>query len=73
MIDLDDMQLPKVNKRKQQSNSIQKCLKNEITRVIKEMENRSGYKFESYEVDNVLLEMVKQNQEAYLNQKFGYE
>jgi hypothetical protein len=72
-MDLDDMDLPKVNERKQQSKIQQNALKLELMKTIKEFEKQNNYKFESYEVDNILLEMVKRNHESYLNTKFGYD
>lgn len=72
-MDLDKMQLPKVNERKQQSKIQQNALKLELRKTIEEFEKANNYKFESYEVDNILLEMVKQNHESYLNTKFGYD
>jgi len=67
------MQLPKVNERKQQSKIQQNSLKLKIMETIQEFEKQNNYKFESYEVDNILLEMVKRNHESYLNTKFGYD
>lgn len=67
------MQLPKVNERKQQSKIQQNALKLELMKTIQEFEKSNNYKFESYEVDNILLEMVKRNHESYLNTKFGYD
>lgn len=72
-MDLDKMQLPKVNERKQQSKIQQNSLKLKIMETIQEFEKQNNYKFESYEVDNILLEMVKRNHESYLNTKFGYD
>ncbi len=67
------MDLPKVNERKQQSKIQQNALKLELMKTIEEFEKKNNYKFESYEVDNILLEMVKRNHESYLNTKFGYD
>ena len=67
------MDLPKVNKRKQQSKIQQNALKIEIIKTIQEFEKQNDYHFQPYEVDNILLEMVKRNQESYLNAKFGYD
>jgi hypothetical protein len=72
-MDLDKMQLPKVNERKQQSKIQQNALKLKIIETIQEFEKQNDYKFEPYEVDNILLEMVKRNHESYLNSKFGYD
>lgn len=69
----DKIQLPKINKRKQQSKIQQTSLSLEIYNTIEKFEKDSGYKFEPYEVDNILLEMVKRNHESYLNTKFGYD
>ncbi|MFA5585572.1 MAG: hypothetical protein WDA02_03385 [Saccharofermentanales bacterium] len=72
-MDLDKMQLPKVNERKQQSKIQQTSLKLELMKTIEKFEKENNYQFESYEVDNILLEMVKRNHELYLNTKFGYD
>ena len=72
-MDLDKMQLPKVNERKQQSKIQQTSLKLEIIKTIKRFEEENDYEFESYEVDNILLEIIKQNHESYINGKFGYD
>ncbi len=71
-MDLDKMELTKVNERKQQSTFQQDALKLELKKTIEYFEKKNNYNFESYEVDNVLLEMVKRNHESYLNTKFGY-
>jgi hypothetical protein len=72
-MDLDEMKLPKVNKRKEQSKIQQVSLKMEIFKTIKKFEEENNYKFESYEVDNILLDMIKRNHESYLITKFGYD
>jgi coproporphyrinogen III oxidase-like Fe-S oxidoreductase len=72
-MNLDDMDLPKVNQRKQESKMKQTSLRLEIYNTIEKFEKDNGYKFEPYEVDNILLEMVKRNHESYLNTKFGYD
>ena len=72
-MDLDEMQLPKVNERKQQSNIQQTSLKLELIKTIEKFEKENNYQFESYEVDNILLDMIKRNHESYLNSKFGYD
>jgi len=72
-MDLDKMQLPKVNQRKLQSKIQQTSLKLELMKTIKKFEEKNDYQFESYEVDNILLEIIKRNHESYLNTKFGYD
>jgi hypothetical protein len=72
-MDLDKMQLPKVNERKQQSKIQQTSLKLELMKTIQKFEKEHDYQFESYEVDNVLLEIIKRNHESYLNTKLGYD
>ena len=72
-MNLDNMQLPKVNDRKQESTIKQTSLKLKLLNTIEEFEKEYGYKFQSYEVDNVLLEMIKRNHESYLITKFGYD
>jgi len=72
-MDLDKMQLPKVNERKQQSKIQQTSLKLELMKTIEKFQKDNAYQFESYEVDNVLLDMIKRNHESYLITKFGYD
>ncbi len=72
-MNLDKMQLPKVNKRKQQSKIQQTSLKLKLMKTIEKFQKENEYKFESYEVDNILLEIIKRNHESYLNNKFGYD
>ena len=67
------MQLPKVNERKQQSKIQQTSLKLELMKTIEKFQKDNAYQFESYEVDNVLLDMIKRNHESYLITKFGYD
>jgi hypothetical protein len=72
-MDLDKMQLPKVNERKQQSKIQQTSLKLELMKTIEKFQKDNNYQFESYEVDNILLDMIKRNHESYLITKFGYD
>ena len=72
-MDLDNMQLPKVNKRKKQSKTQQNSLKLELLKTIENFEKDNNYNFQNYEVDNVLLEMIKKNHESYLTSKFGHD
>ena len=72
-MDLDNIHLPKTNPRKLDSKMKQTSLRIAIYDIIKKVEEENNYKFEPYEVDNVLLELVKRNQESYLNTKFGYD
>ncbi len=72
-MDLNKMQLPKVNQRKQQSRKIQTLLALEIEKAIERIEVEHQYSFESFEVDNVLLDIVKRNHESYLTGEFGYD
>ena len=67
------MQLPKVIERKQQSKIQQTSLKLELMKTIEKFEKENNYQFESYEVDNILLDMIKRNHESYLISKFGYD
>lgn len=59
--------LPKVNKRKEESREAQRQLHLTIINAIEKME----YKFQPFEIDNVLLEIVKNRHEMYLTSKFG--
>lgn len=70
-MDLNNMQLPKINERKQRSKIMQNSLYLEIAKTIEQFEKDNGYEFESYEVDNTLLDMIKRNHESYLRSKFG--
>lgn len=65
--------LPKINERKQLSKKNQTLLRLEFQEAIMRFEKENSYKFEPYEVDNVLLEMVIQNHKSYLRGKFGNE
>lgn len=70
---LDEMQLPKVNERKQQSYVMLNGLKLFIKESIKEFEDLHDYEFERYEIDSLLLDMVQRNHTAYLISKFGHD
>ena len=50
---------------------MQNELMGEILSLIDLVEKKSGYEFEPYEIDNVLLGMVKRNQESYIKNKLG--
>lgn len=65
------MNLPKINKRKRQSKIMQNDLYLELSKTIEKFEKDNNYQFESYEVDNILLDMIKRNHESYLRSKFG--
>lgn len=65
------MELPKLNMRKKQSKLMQTKLKLELLKLIDKFETENDYKFEAYEVDNMLLSVVKENHEGYLRAKFG--
>ena len=69
---LNEINLPEVNERRAQSNLKQIQLRFEIESAIYKFQQENNYKFESYEIDNVLLDMIKKNHESYLNTKFGY-
>ena len=73
MENLDNMRLPKINLRKQQSRVMQNLLESKIQQSIIDLEKENNYKFESYEVDNVLLDMIKNNHRSYLISQFGYD
>ena len=72
-MDLDNMKLPKVNLIKQKVNQNQTGLKLEILKTIQRVEEELGYEFHSYEVDNVLLDIIKTHHQDYLNLKFGFD
>ena len=42
-------------------------------KTIQKFEKENDYEFQSFEVDNVLLDMIKRNHESYLISKFGHE
>ena len=65
------MNLPKLNERKSKSNIYQNKLAIEIIKTIENIEKENNYEFEPYEIDNVLLEMIKKNHKSYLRSKFG--
>jgi len=62
--------LPKVNEKRQLSQELQMTLKNEIHEAIRKIEKSNNYEFEVFEVDYVLLDMVKSHHTMYLNMKF---
>jgi hypothetical protein len=70
-VDLDNMKLPSVNERRQLSNTQRQRLNREIRDTINRLQAESGYVFEQYEVDEVLLDLVKSSQESYIVKKFG--
>ena len=63
--------LPKVNERKAKSNEMQLELEIKLRKMIKEFEKEKKYEFKSYEIDNVLLDLVKKNHERYLRADLG--
>lgn len=63
--------LPKTNERKAKSNEMQLNIAIKLCQIIKEVEKENEYEFESYEIDNMLLDLVKKNHERYLRAKFG--
>lgn len=63
--------LPKINERKSQSNEMQLKLEIRLREVIRTFGEEYDYKFLSYEVDNVLLGIVKKNHELYLRSEYG--
>lgn len=67
------MEMPKLNQRKHQSNIHQMSLEIEIYKAIEKYEKDNNYQFESFELDNVLLTMIKRSHEEYLKYKFGKE
>lgn len=71
MDEIKNMQLPKVNKRRQQCQEMANKLHIAITKAIEAVEADNNYEFECYERDKVLIEMVVDNHEAYLKTKFG--
>ena len=70
---LDDMKLPKVNKRLMESKRFRYHLKIAIAKAITDTEISLGYSSEPYEVDDVLLDKVKSRHEAYIKIKFEQE
>ena len=65
------MELPKVNIRKQESREHQFGLIVKLRETIANYQKENKYEFETYEIDNVLLEMIKRHHESYLTVKFG--
>jgi hypothetical protein len=65
------MKMPKVNKLRIDSKIKQNALRLDIYKVIETFEKDNNYKFESYEIDRVLLDIMVRNHEAYLDGKFG--
>lgn len=73
MTDIDKMQLPEVNQRRQLSTVRQNELKLELVKTIIKFQNDKNYLFESFEADNVLLQMIQENHESYLSSRFGHK
>jgi len=73
MTDLDNMPLPQVNERRQESTIQQRKLRIMIEESIEKYQIDNSYRFEKYEIDNVLLEIVKRRHESYIRVKFGNE
>lgn len=65
--------LPQINERSLESSSHRGSLEIAIYRVIEKYEQDSGYQFETYEIDSVLLKLIKRHHESYINMKFGNE
>lgn len=65
------MRLPKVNECKQKSRHMQTKLRIAILECVSNLEKSEEYDFLPYEMDNVLLSIIKDNHEAYLTQHFG--
>lgn len=65
------MKLPKVNQRKQMSYDNQTNLRIQINQLIREYQKENNYTFETYEIDNVLLDIVKSRHVNYIQTKFS--
>ena len=63
--------LPTANERKSKSNEMQLELEIKFRKMIKAFEEENKYEFECYEIDNMLLKVIKNNHERYLRNKFG--
>lgn len=59
-----------VNDKRQESKIQQNALAIELLKTIERFEKESKYQFEVYEVDNVLLDIVKRNHEEYIHHRF---
>ena len=70
-MNLDNMKLPKVNQRKAESKRMQLELEIKFNEMIEVFEKENNYKFKIYEIDNMLLSLVKRNHESYLRTDFG--
>jgi hypothetical protein len=65
--------LPQINERRAESLSHQGALQILLYNTIEEYKDDSGYEFETYEIDSVLLKLIQRNHESYINMKFGNE
>ena len=70
-VNLDNMQLPKVNLKRQKSRQMMNSLSTSIYEAIVNFQKENDYNFESYEIDSVLLDMIQSNHKSYLRSKFG--
>ncbi len=71
--DLGKMKLPKANLVRQRSTQMQSKLLIAILESVAKIEAENKYKFEQYEIDFVLLEIIHNHHENYLSKKFGYK
>lgn len=71
IINLDEMDLPKVNLARQTSDELLMKLRLEIDNLIKEFELINNYTFELYQIDSMLLKKVSDNHQNYLRVLLG--
>lgn len=69
---MDETILPEVNEVAQRSAAHRAFLHLAISQAIETQEKQHNYKFESYEIDLVLLTIVRNRHEQYITSKFGY-
>ncbi len=68
--ELDKMKLPIVNEELAKSNSMSLKLDIAVFEAIKKVELENNYKFETYEIDSVLLKMISKRHDRYVLARF---
>lgn len=65
--------LPKINEKEILSEEMRLKFLLEFDKLLKDFEKKEKYQFKSFELDYLLIEIVKKNHELYLRNAFGNE
>jgi hypothetical protein len=68
---LDEMQLPECNQKRLLSQMMLNQLEIELKSTIENFQNQNNYSFKPYELDFMLLSIIKSHHESYIMMKFG--